>query len=41
MIELILQAQKAIDEDDMKAYEAIREEVRKEYKRLEGLQCQN
>lgn len=38
MIELILQAQKAIESDDMEAYERIREEVRKEYKRVEGLQ---
>ena len=37
MIELILQAQKALDNDDLEAYTRIQEEVRKKYKEEEGL----
>ena len=33
MEELILKAQKAIDTDDMKAYESMQEEVRKKYRK--------
>lgn len=37
MIELILKAQKALDEDNLQAYTRIQEEVRKKYLEEEGL----
>lgn len=37
MEELILKAQKALDEDNLEAYTRIQEEVRKKYREEEGL----
>lgn len=37
MIELILQAQQALDNDDLEVYTRIQEEVRKKYLEEEGL----
>ena len=41
MAELILEAQKALDKNDLKEYERLQKVIRDKYLEEEGLLCQN